>query len=150
LSLIIMDKVSILTASRVEPQILPYSTEVIITSLSPILQSALDLQRILSSISLHILLQAYTAACFTLTTAVWSSRIVAVHTFFVVKGGVWVSQHAFWWTWTSKGVVAAREHTFKNFATWVLGSGNGIILVLFWPGWWCIAGTSCAIWVCCG
>lgn len=145
-----MNKVSILTASRVEPNVLPYSANGLITTLSPLVYSALQLQRILSAVSLQILLQAYTAACVTMATAVWSSKLFALHAAIAVKGSVWFSGHAIWWTWTSKGVVALREHTFRNFATWVLGSGNGLILVFFWPGWWCLAGTSYAVWAFCG
>ncbi|KAH8168585.1 hypothetical protein LIA77_11849 [Sarocladium implicatum] len=145
-----MDKATILTASRVEPNVLPYSTEILITSLSPIFESAIQLQRVLSAVSLQILLQTFIAARLTLTVAAWSSKFCAVHVFVLIRNGAWISGQVVWWTWTSKGVIALREQTFRNFATWVLGSGNGLILVFFWPGWWLVAGGSCAVWICCG
>lgn len=145
-----MEKATILTASRVEPNVLPYSSEVLITSLSPILESALQIQRLLSAASLQLVIQAYIAVRITLTVTAWASRVFAVQAFVVLKGGAWASKKVAWWTWTSRGVVAMRNQAFRNFATWVLGSGNGLILVFFWPGWWLLAGGSCAIWICCG
>lgn len=145
-----MDKVSFLTASRVEPSVLPYSTELLFTTLTPLVHSLLHIQRLLSGLSIYLLTQAYTAACITLSTALWSSRFLLINAFFAAQAAFWISRQAIWRTWTSKKVVALRDATFNSFATWILGSGNGLILMLFWPGWWCLAGTTCAIWIFCG
>ena len=145
-----MEKAAILTASKVEPNVLPYSTEILITSLSPIVQSVLHVQRILGALSLQITLQVYIAAQITLVSAAWAGRIFAIQAFVVVKGSVWASRHVVWWTWTSKGVVTFRQQSFHNLATWALGSGNGLVLLFFWPGWWLVVGGSCAVWICCG
>src|SRR5687767_11577736 len=104
-----MEKVSLLAASRVEPGILPYSTEILVTSLYPVIHSILQLQRIISTLSIQLILQAYTAACITLSTALWSSRLLAIYTFFAVQGGLGLSRRVVWWTWTSKSVVALRD-----------------------------------------
>lgn len=134
-----MDKVSILTASRVEPSVLPLSHAAILANLSPAVRSAIRLQSLLLAVSLQVLFRGYIAAA----TTLWASRFVAGH-------AAWASGSLIKNAWKSKQVVAVRDKVFFEFATFVLGSGNGLFVMLFWPGWWVLGAASWGLWTVCG
>jgi hypothetical protein len=142
-----MDKVSILTASRVEPSVLaPRSQDIIFTHIAPSLDSAVRLQTVIGSISLNVLFQAYIAASLTLTAALWASHLFAVQAYFATL----LSGKALRQLWNTRVVVSMRNKVFYEFAVFILGSGQGLILTLFWPGWWILGGATWALWTFCG
>lgn len=142
-----MDKVTLLTASRVEPKVFGHALAPLVAHLSPIFQSAVQLQTILGVISLQLLLNACLAASVSLAATLSVGRVCAVQAWLAARNGAWVSGKVLRWTWTSRAVVKFREQTFRNLATFILGSGNGLILMVFWPGWWVLGGTTWAIWI---
>lgn len=50
--------------------------------------------------------------------------------------------------WEAKSAQALRKKLVYEFAVFVLGSGNFIILLLLWPGWLVVAGLLFALWRC--
>lgn len=49
--------------------------------------------------------------------------------------------------WNSKNVQRLRKKLWYEFAVFILGSGNMVFLMLFWPGWWVLAGACWAGWM---
>lgn len=147
-----MDKVTILTASRVEPgiSITPRSRAGIITALGPALQYAGHLQSILSSASTFLCLHAYFLASVIFATALYASEVVAFQAYIATKfgalHGLAMSHKIVLEAWKSKRAQAVRDKLFHEFAVFILGSGNPVILMVFWPGWFVIGGTSLALW----
>ncbi|PHH89876.1 hypothetical protein CDD83_5049 [Cordyceps sp. RAO-2017] len=48
--------------------------------------------------------------------------------------------------WPSRHAQLIRNRLFYEFALFVLGGGNTLILLLFWPGW-LLVGLACwAVW----
>jgi hypothetical protein len=43
-----------------------------------------------------------------------------------------------------------RKKLFMEFMIFVLGGGNQLILVLFWPGWVIVGGGIWGVWSLCG
>jgi hypothetical protein len=145
-----MDKVSILTASRREPavSINRHKHSDLIARLTPTtLDVALDFQRIVGSISFYLCLQAYFAA-----GIVASQLFQAVH--FLVLHGLFAGLNTSWRAasraWESKSIRRLRNKVFFEFAVFILGCGNSVFLVVFWPGWILLAALSLALWHICG
>lgn len=144
-----MEKVAILTASKVEPtvQIPPHAT--IISRLGPTVAFAVRFQHIIASLSAVVCWQACVAASFSLAAAAYTTKIVAFYALVTAKFGAFhgltmsLKAAAAVWDWNSTRVL--RKKLFYEFAVFILGTGNGFILLLFWPGWLFLAG-SYAIW----
>jgi len=43
-----------------------------------------------------------------------------------------------------------RNKLFFELVVFVLGGGNGMILLVFWPGWIVIGGGVLGVWMICG
>ncbi|KAG5979413.1 hypothetical protein E4U55_005189 [Claviceps digitariae] len=48
--------------------------------------------------------------------------------------------------WEAKSTEALRKKLFYEFAVFVLGCGNPVILLLLWPGWLIVGGLVFALW----
>lgn len=137
-----MGKVTILTASRVAPDLSISSPPNITSHLAPTLAYIFHLQRVLSSVSVFFCLRAYFLAIAT----VYDGRIVGFHTYWATRFGTAMSGKLVYGTWESRVIRALRRRVFHEFATFILGCGNGLILMLFWPGWLILGGATCAFW----
>lgn len=137
-----MDKVALLTASRIDPDRSISSPPNGASYLAPALAYLLHLQRLLRSVSVFLCLQAYLLA----STTLYASAIVGRHTYWATRVGTTMSGQLVYGTWDSGVVKALRRRVFDEFADFILGSGNTVILMLFWPGWWVLAGTTWAYW----
>lgn len=138
-----MDRVTILTRSHVDADI-PSST--VQSLLAPTLAHAVHLHRIVSSVSVSLLLNAYLAASVTL----WASRVCVVHAWLATSFGVNMSGKAAAVAWDCRYVRAMRKRAFEECAAFILGSGNVLIVMAFWPGWWILGGTALAVSQLCG
>lgn len=116
----------------------------------PHLEFAIRFRNIISSLSVFLCWQAYCLSSIALQNALYVSKILAFQAYLSSKYGVWytwlVSSSATSMVWNSRIVQEWRKNSFHNFAVFILGSGNGLILVLFWPGWLLIGGASLAVW----
>lgn len=145
-----MDRGTLLTASRAKPHpYIPSPTE-LASQIRPTLGYVIHhLPRVLGAVSVFLCLRAYyLLAAATLLCAgggfFSSHENGAVATLGAVS--VAMSGQIMNGTWESPVVKRLRRRFFHEFATFILGGGNALILMLFWPGWWVLAGTTCALW----
>jgi hypothetical protein len=148
-----MDRGSLLTASRVERgvsivTVTPRSN--VISRLRPALAFALHFQYIIGSFSSFLYIQAYFVTSLAFVHALYASRFLAIQAYFATKFGVFhgfnMSAQALAGVWDAKTIQMLRKKIFYEFAVFILGSGNPFILLLFWPGWLVVGGTSMAVW----
>lgn len=148
---IIMDKATLLTASRVELSVSAHPRSDIIRLLGPALEIALRFQSLVSSVSIFLCLRAWLLTSTTFAGVFYASRIVAlkacVATKFSASHGFNMSSKAVVGVWNSKSIQRLRKKLWYEFAVFVLGSGNMVFLMLFWPGWWLLAGACWAVWM---
>ncbi|OAA63806.1 hypothetical protein ISF_04515 [Cordyceps fumosorosea ARSEF 2679] len=148
-----MDKVDILTASRVEP-LSQHHHATIISRMGPTLAYAVHLHNIIGSLSVFLCWRAYLLASISLAGAYWAARILAFHALVATKVGAFhgatASIRAAAAVWDMKTTRMLRDKLFYEFALFVLGAGNGLFLLVLWPGWIVIGGTSFVLWQVCG
>ncbi|KAJ3478570.1 hypothetical protein NLG97_g8544 [Lecanicillium saksenae] len=151
-----MDKVDILTASRVEPSV-PLSQHhhaTIISRLGPTLAYAVHFQNIIGSLSVFLCWRAYLFASFSLARAYYATRFLAFYAFMGTKmGAVYgatASGRAVANVWDMKTTRMLRDKLFYEFALFILGAGNVMFLLVLWPGWIVIGGAFFILWQMCG
>lgn len=153
-AIVIMDKGSLLTASKVEPgvSINPHST--VIGTLGPALAVAARFQYIIGTFSSFLYLQAYFVTSIAFVNALYASRFLAIQAYIATKFGAFhgfnMSAKALADVWDARTTRMLRKKLFYEFAVFILGSGNSMILLLFWPGWLVVGGASFAAWQFCG
>ncbi|KFA61725.1 hypothetical protein S40285_10108 [Stachybotrys chlorohalonatus IBT 40285] len=146
-----MDQVGILTTSRVEPSVSINRNSDALAYLSSTLPYATVVHHALGSVSLFLCMQAYVTACAAFSIALYASKILAFQAYIATKYSAYhariVSAWALAEVYRSKTLERLRKKLFFEFATFVLGGcGNGLFLVVFWPGWIVIGGASFAMW----
>jgi len=146
-----MDRGTLLTASRVKPHLYIPSPSELASQLGPTLGYVIHhLPSVLGAVSVFLYLQAY----YLLATAtlLCAGRILIGAGGYAHKNGsvttfaATMSTQVVYGTWESPVVKGLRRRIFHEFAMFILGGGNALILMLFWPGWWVLAGTTCALW----
>ncbi|KAF4981265.1 hypothetical protein FZEAL_2891 [Fusarium zealandicum] len=146
-----MDKATLLTASKVELNVSAHPRSDIIRLLSPALEIAFRFQSLLSSVSVFLCLRAWFLASVTFTVVAYTSKIVAFKAYVATKFSAFhsfnMSNRAVVGAWNSKGIQRLRKKIWYEFAVFVLGSGNTVFLMLFWPGWWVLAGACWTFWM---
>lgn len=145
-----MDKVSLLTASRLEPTvgIRPHST--VIVRLGRAFAIPLQLHHRFKHISLFICLQTYLTSHALFIATSYACKHLLFYAFvtaaFLLKHGFAMSAKAVCDIWDSRSVQKVRARLFYEFAVFILGCGNAMFLVLFWPGWLLVGGAWFALW----
>lgn len=149
-SLAVMDKVSLLTASRVEPAVSLSPHSALISRLAPAITFAARFHYLLSWLSSFLYIQTYFITRLAAVNAFYASRFLLVQAFIATKFGAWVSLNmsakAIADVWEARSTQMLRRKFFYEFAVFVLGSGNAMILLLFWPGWIVVGGAGVALW----
>jgi hypothetical protein len=148
-----MDKATLLTASKVELGASGNPRSDIIRLLGPALEIALHFQSFISSVSLFLCLRACSIANLTCTHILIATKILVLKAFVATKFGAFhaiiMSSNAIVSLWNSRNIQALRKKLFYEFAVFVLGGGNILFVLLFWPGWWLIAAASWGLWTLC-
>ncbi|KAM3515938.1 hypothetical protein MY11210_000478 [Beauveria gryllotalpidicola] len=152
-----MDKVDILTASRVERLSQHHQHNhhaTMISRVGPTLAYAVHLQDIIGSLSAFLWWHAYLLVSVSLARAYSAIRVLALHVLVATKLGAFygaaASVRAATAVWDMKSTRVLRDKLFHEFALFVLGAGNGLFLLVLWPGWIVIGGTSFVFWQICG
>ena len=142
--------------------------------LSPALTHSLYLasifQRLLSTTTIFVLFRAYIisllllkqtfyASQILLLQTLYASRILLVQSFYasqillvqsyyasaILAREVFVAGKMGW-----KAAEPLRKKLFFELIDFCLGGGNGVILLVFWPGWIVLGGGSWGVWWVCG
>lgn len=138
-----MDKVTLLTTPAVTRPLFPGDpTTAILSHLTPALTQLFRIQQLLRQITVFVSLRAYILA----STTLHVSKILAACGYTGAKFSVGMSASIAIGTWESKTVKAMRKRMFHELATFILGCGNPVFCLVFWPGWWVLGGTTYAIW----
>lgn len=145
-----MDKGSLLAASKVEPLVSINPRSTVIGRLWPALAFAVRFQYMISSFSSFLYIQTYFVASLAVVNALYASRFLAIQAYIATRFGAFhgfnMSAKALADFWDAKTTRMLRKKLFYEFAVFILGSGNPIILLLFWPGWLVVGGASFALW----
>jgi hypothetical protein len=76
--------------------------------------------------------------------SIYATRILIIHSswasFLLVKQLVWGLKKGW------KTFEPLRQKLFFELMAFLLGSGNAVLLLVFWPGWLFIGGTACGVW----
>ena len=70
---------------------------------------------------------------------------IAVRALLATKFSLIMSHRVAVGAWDAGSTRVLRKKLFYELAVFILGSGNGLILVLFWPGWLLVGG-ALAVW----
>lgn len=128
----------------------------IIALLSPAFTNSLYLaailQQLVSTTTLFLLFKSYILSLFLLQQSFHISQIFFIQSLcassILSKNAYWASKHGTRVIWRSTEGI--RKKLFKEFMIFVLGGGNQIILVVFWPGWIVVGGGVWGVWRLCG
>lgn len=139
------------------PTFIPPSatTSDLLTFLAPALTHSLYLvfifQRLLSTTTLFVFFRAYLLSGLLLRQSFYASEILLAQSYFasgvVAHQLLIASKRSLGLAWRSTEML--RRKLFYELMVFVLGGGQGIILLVFWPGWLVIGpGVWCVMWVC--
>lgn len=140
-----MDKASLLTA-RMELGVSGKPHSDLVRLLGPVLEIVLRFQ----SLTLFLSLRAYFVASVACISIIHATNVLAWNALYVAKLGAFhgatLSRKATLGIWRSRNVQALRKKLFYEFAVFILGGGNLLFILIFWPGWWLVAGASWGLW----
>jgi hypothetical protein len=120
--------------------------------LSPALTHSLYLatnfQRLLGTTALFVMFRAYYLSTILLRQSFYATQLLLLQSYYA---SALLSKHVFS---TTKQTLKAgwkvakplREKLFFEFMVFVLGGGNGMLLVIFWPGWIVVGCVAWGIW----
>ncbi|KAH9220111.1 hypothetical protein DL95DRAFT_383460 [Leptodontidium sp. 2 PMI_412] len=132
------------------------TTTITISLLSPALTHSFYLastfHRLLSTTTLFLFLRTYMLSLLLLQNSLYVSQVLLLKanytTLLVAKNSLAITKEMGRMGW--KASENLRKKLWFEFMVFVLGGGgNGLILLVFWPGWivlWCVYGA----WVACG
>lgn len=144
-----------LTMQSSAPAIFTTSDTNILSLLSPAfthsIYLAVILQRLLSTTTLFLLFRAYFLSAMILRQSFYVSQILLLKSHYtsclVSRQLFIVSKHGMKTGW--KATENFRNRLLFEFMVWILGGGNSVILVVFWPGWIVIGGGLFGVlWAC--
>ncbi|KAH7241838.1 hypothetical protein BKA59DRAFT_214379 [Fusarium tricinctum] len=144
-----MDKATLLTASKVDLSVSTPRSD-ITRLIGPALQIALRFQSLVGCVTVFLCSHACFFASITFAGLLHASKTVTLNAFVAARFSAFLSfnmsTQAVASAWNSKNIQRLRSKLFYEFAVFILGSGNMIFLMLFWPGWWVLAGACWAFW----
>lgn len=145
-----MDKVAILTAPTTEPAVSIQPRSKLLNLLRPTLKTTLRCHQLVSSAILFCFLRTYFAASLAATSGIAITRFIAVFTIATSRVALVQSGKTSYVAWNSKTMKKLRKKINYEVQNLVLGPGQALFVVIFWPGWWLLGGVCCAVWLCSG
>jgi hypothetical protein len=108
-------------------------------------------QRLLSTTTLFVLFRAYLLSDLLLRQSFYASSILLGQSYFasaiIARQLLLTSKWSLSLAW--RATETLRRKLFYELMVFVLGGGQGIILLVFWPGWLVIGpGAWCVMWAC--
>lgn len=130
---------SILAASTSKPGVALHQGPNVISSLGPLVNFALQCQKILSSATFLLTIRTFLAIRLIGEALLFASYIAAIRTALISKAAAFKSAVAarqiVWSLWNSKQSRRMRKKIEFEFFVLFLGPANVLCLMLFWPGW---------------
>ncbi|KXX79227.1 hypothetical protein MMYC01_203420 [Madurella mycetomatis] len=112
----------------------------VISTLYPLINSALQFQQLVSSAAFHVLVRTYFAASLIAATSLLASKSIAWRSFLISRilaaRAIALSRRVAWALWDCKSSRRFRKRLEFELYTMLIGpGGNALLLLLFWPGW---------------
>ncbi|RDW69414.1 hypothetical protein BP6252_08434 [Coleophoma cylindrospora] len=111
-----------------------------------LIHSLAQLQRLVSTTTLFLLLRTYFLSILLLQNSLYATQVLLIQAVYAGKFGARTGMDLASFGW--KKAEPLRKKLFFEFMVFVLGAGgNSVILLVFWPGWLVIgAGMVAASW----
>lgn len=124
----------------------------ILALLSPAISNSLYLaailQQLLSTTTIFLLFRTYLLSLFLLQKSYHASQVLLIRSLYasslLCKTASWTSKRGMRALW--KTTEGTRKKLFREFMIFILGGGNQLILIVFWPGWLLIGGSIWGLW----
>ncbi|KAK4032513.1 hypothetical protein C8A01DRAFT_20416 [Parachaetomium inaequale] len=142
---------ALLAASRTAPTVSLSRRSDVISTLYPLVNSAVQFQQLIGSAAFHLLVRTYFAATILATVSLWASRSIAWRTFLasriLVARALFLAKRLAWTAWDGKRSRRFRKRLeFELFILLLGPGGNTVMLMLFWPGWLMLAALGWGVW----
>ncbi|KAH6612950.1 hypothetical protein B0J18DRAFT_71336 [Chaetomium sp. MPI-SDFR-AT-0129] len=142
---------ALLAASRTTPTVSLTPPPDIISALHPLVTSAVYFQHFLSSLAFHLFVRTYFAASVVATLTLWMSKTIAWRTLLVSKflaiRSLLLARRTTWSVWDCKRARRFRKRLEFELYILLVGGGNTVLLVVFWPGWIMLGVLGCGVWL---
>lgn len=139
---------NILAASTSEPTVAVRDIFDVVSAHRPAVDFVIRLQTFTNTWVLYL---AQHLACFIATSSFYTFIVTkavlsatAVIVSFLARTMAAQCSKTILWTWRSKPVVQLRKKVVFEFMVAILGPGNMLVILVFWPGWLLIFG---AVWM---
>lgn len=144
---------AILAASKTDPNVTLSHRQRsnVISTLHPLVTSAVQFQQLIGSAAFHLLIRTYFAASIVVATSLWAGKSI-VWRMAVVSGvlatrALSSTKQLVWAAWDCKRSRRFRKRLeFEVFILLLGPGGNAVLLMLFWPGWLLLACLGLGIW----
>jgi hypothetical protein len=142
---------ALLAASRTAPTVSLSQRSDVISTIYPLVNSAVQFQHLIGSAALHLFVRTYFAATIVATASLWASKSIAWRTFLALRilavRTLFLTARLAWTAWDSKRSRRFRKRLEFEFFVLLLGpGGNSLLLMLFWPGWLMLAAVGWGVW----
>jgi hypothetical protein len=142
---------ALLAASRTSPSVSLSQRSDVISTLYPLVNSAVQFQQLIGSAAFHLLVRTYFAATIVATVSLWASKSIAWRVFLASRilaaRTLLLTKHLAWTAWDSKQSRRFRKRLeFELFILLLGPGGNTLFLMLFWPGWLMLAFLGWGLW----
>jgi hypothetical protein len=138
-------------ATRTSPSVSLSQRSDVISTLYPLVNSAVQFQQLIGSAAFHLLVRTYFAATIVATVSLWASKSIAwrvlIASRILVARTLLLTKHLAWTAWNSKQSRRFRKRLeFELFILLLGPGGNTLFLMLFWPGWLMLAFLGWGLW----
>jgi hypothetical protein len=142
---------ALLAATRPSPSVSLSHRSDVISTLYPLVNSAVQFQQLIGSAAFHLLVRTYFAATIVATVSLWASKSIAwrvlIASRILVARTLLLTKHLAWTAWNSKQSRRFRKRLeFELFILLLGPGGNTLFLMLFWPGWLMLAFLGWGLW----
>ncbi|KAK4121567.1 hypothetical protein N657DRAFT_577200 [Parathielavia appendiculata] len=142
---------ALLTASRTAPSVSLSQRSDVMSTMYPLVNSAVQFQQLLGSAAFHLFVRTYFAASVVATLSLWASKSIAWRTLLASRvlaaRSLFLAKRLAWTAWDCKRSRSIRRKLqFELFVLLLGPGGNTLLLMIFWPGWLMLALLGWAIW----
>jgi hypothetical protein len=142
---------ALLAASRTAPTVSLSQRSEVISTIYPLVNSAVQFQHLIGSAVFHLFVRTYFAATIVATASLWASKSIAWRTLLasrvIVARALFLASRLIWTAWDCKRSRRFRKRLeFELFILLLGPGGNSLLLMLFWPGWLMLAAMGWGVW----